>query len=236
MTDSNNIPQELNADENVKNSMHVASSEGAPETFIVESKDPDWKELKRKFWEEYAKKYGLNVTHDINIEEDTYTCSLTKKDEKEDKEKPLGSINYTSEFNAQVSKDADLVMYQGLVQDAAANGLSITFGESLDDKQKALLLAATLIHGNESGKKIEVIGAPTIDLNAPYFKELPKEAQEVLKVEKERLDTLSRIKEKQGAQQEQKNNSVSQEVPEATKQTTPQTAPASILSQNQAER
>ncbi len=172
----------------------------AQEETAEEAKNEEsWMEKKRKFWEEYALKNNLTPTH--NIGEENYECEL-----KDNEQKSKGVIHYESEHNAQISKDAGLVMYQGLVQDAATNGLSITFGDSLDDKQKALLLAATLIHGNENGKKIEVIGAPTIDLNADYFKELPKEAQDVLKMEKERLDRIAKIKEskeKLGSQQTQ---------------------------------
>ena len=164
----------------------------------AEKQKEDWKELKRKFWEEYAKKHSFNPTHDINNDEDTYTCSLTKK-EADGTEKPLGLIHYASEFNAQVSKDADLVMYKGLVTDAAANNLSITFGDSLNDKQKALLLAAVLIHQNEENKQIKMIKEPQIDLNAPYFKELPKEAQDVLKKRAE----IKNAKEKIAPQQPQ---------------------------------
>ena len=158
----------------------------------AEKQKEDWKELKRKFWEEYAKKHSFNPTHDINNDEDTYTCSLTKK-EADGTEKPLGLIYYASEFNAQVSKDADLVMYKGLVTDAAANNLSITFGDSLNDKQKALLLAAVLIHQNEENKQIKMIKEPQIDLNAPYFKELPQEAQDVLKKQAEIKNTKEKI-------------------------------------------
>lgn len=158
----------------------------------AEKQKEDWKELKRKFWEEYAKKHSFNPTHDINNDEDTYTCSLTKK-EADGTEKPLGLIHYASEFNAQVSKDADLVMYKGLVTDAAANNLSITFGDSLNDKQKALLLAAVLIHQNEENKQIKMIKEPQIDLNAPYFKELPQEAQDVLKKQAEIKNTKEKI-------------------------------------------
>ena len=196
--------------------------------------EESWIEKKRKFWEEYALKNNLTPTH--NIGEDNYSCEL-----KDNEAKSKGFIYYESETNAQVSKDADLVMYKGLVTDAAVHGLSITFGETLDDKQKALLLAATLIHGNESGKKIEVVHTPTIDLNAAYFKELPKEAQDVLKLEKERLDRLAKIKE---AKDKQASHAKAvcgllpahTETPRSKPAVTPQTNPAFMLPAHQTNR
>ena len=73
-------------------------------------------------------------------------------------------------------------------KDAATHNWSITFGETLDDKQKALLLAAILIHQNEENKTVSMVNAPAIDLNADYFKDLPKEAQDALRAEKERQE------------------------------------------------
>lgn len=171
---------------------------------IVEPEEiSSWIQAKKEFWEKFATEKNKTAEHDV--QEKSYGCTLKDTDDK-----PLGSVHYESPTAAQVSKDADLIMYQGLVKDAAANNLSITFGESLDNKQKALLLAAILIHGNENGKKIEMINAPKIDLNADYFKELPAEAQAALRKQAEyekHLENMPKRKnsERQGLQNASNN-------------------------------
>lgn len=134
----------------------------------------DWIKAKHAFWERFALENNKSPAYDI--QENSFSCTLKDQEGKTS----FGTISYDSPNDAQISKDADLLMYKGLVKDAAANNLSITFGDSLEIKQQALLMAAILIHGNENDKKIEMINEPQLDLNAPYFKELPKEAQDAL--------------------------------------------------------
>lgn len=166
-----------------KNAEKTPTDNDKPQSLVVNNEGGDktddlqWIEEKRKFWKEYAESVENTFENDAkkDIESKSFQCSLTK-------DKDHGEIIYTSPTNAQISKDSHLVMYQGLVKDALKNNLTITFGQSLDDKQKAMLLAACLMeqgtYGN--GNKVAMVNPPKIDMNAEYIKELPESVQKTL--------------------------------------------------------
>lgn len=173
---------EVKADE-AKNAESTPTDNDKPQSLVVDNEGGDktddlqWIEEKRKFWKEYAESVENTFANDAkkDIESKSFVCTLTK-------DKDHGEITYTSPTNAQISKDSHLVMYQGLVKDALKNNLTITFGQSLDDKQKAMLLAACLMeqgtYGN--GNKVAMVNPPKIDMNAEYIKELPESVQKTL--------------------------------------------------------
>ena len=148
-----------------------------PQTAETPSDDLQWIEEKRKFWKEYAEKAANVFENDAekDIASKSFVCALTKDNDH-------GEIKYSSPTNAQVSKDSHLVMYQGLVKDALNNNMSITFGQSLDNKQKATLLAACLIEQGTypNGDKLAITNPPKIDMKAEYIKELPESVQKTL--------------------------------------------------------
>jgi len=142
------------------------------------SDDVAWIEEKRKFWEKYAQEIGYQFENDPakDTEGKNFTCRLTK-DEK------TGQVQYTAPDKVQISKESSLEMYQGIVKDALKNELSITFGNSLDEKQKAFLLAACLMETGKykNGEPLRRTPNVKIDINADYIKELPEAAQAKLK-------------------------------------------------------
>lgn len=166
-----------------KNAEKTPTDNDKPQSLVVDNEGGDktddlqWIEEKRKFWKEYAESVENTFENDAqkDIESKSFQCSLTK-------DKDHGEITYTSPTNVQISKDSHLVTYQGLVKDALKNNLTITFGQSLDDKQKAMLLAACLMeqgtYGN--GNKVAMVNPPKIDMNAEYMKELPENVQKTL--------------------------------------------------------
>lgn len=141
------------------------------------SQEMSWIEEKRKFWEEYAKSVENKFENDPDkdVAEKTFNCALSKDEVR-------GEIKYTAPNAAQISKDSHLAMYQGLVKDALKNNLTITFGQSLDDKQKAMLLAACLMNNEkyQDGSELAMVNPPKIDLNAEYFKDLPDDVKQTL--------------------------------------------------------
>lgn len=176
-----------------KNAEKTPTDNDKPQSLVVDNEGGDktddlqWIEEKRKFWKEYAESVENTFENDAkkDIESKSFQCSLTK-------DKDHGEITYTSPTNVQISKDSHLVTYQGLVKDALKNNLTITFGQSLDDKQKAMLLAACLMeqgtYGN--GNKVAMVNPPKIDMNAEYINELPDSVQKTLGdyVAKQKLD------------------------------------------------
>lgn len=174
--------EEVKAPE-AKNAEKTPTDNDKPQSLVVDNEGGDktddlqWIEEKRKFWKEYAESVENTFENDAkkDIESKSFQCSLTK-------DKDHGEITYTSPTNVQISKDSHLVMYQGLVKDALKNNLTITFGQSLDDKQKAMLLAACLMeqgtYGN--GNKVAMVNPPKIDMNAEYMKDIPEDAKKVL--------------------------------------------------------
>lgn len=166
-----------------KNAENAPTAGGERKTLTVDNDgvapadDLQWIEEKRKFWKEYAESVENTFANDAkkDIESKSFVCTLTK-------DKDHGEITYTSPTNAQISKDSHLVMYQGLVKDALKNNLTVTFGQSLDDKQKAMLLAACLMeqgtYGN--GDKVAMVNPPKIDMNAEYMKDMPEDVKKVL--------------------------------------------------------
>ncbi len=144
------------------------------------SEETDWIKQKRELYEKFAYEQNLTLKNDPekDLAEKSFTFSLEKDG------KNLGEIKYTAPTAVQISKDSELPMYQGIVKDALENNLSITFGQSLDDKQKAMLLAAVIMSEKKTyanGDRIELKNAPKIDVNAEYFKTLPQDVQTVLK-------------------------------------------------------
>ena len=141
------------------------------------SPELDWIEEKRKFWKEYAATVENNFENDPakDTESKTFSCTLSKDDKK-------GEIKYTAPDKVQIGKDSHLEMYSGLVKDAVKNNLSITFGATLDDKQKAMLLAACLMNKEkyQDGAELAMVNPPKIDMNAEYIKELPEDVQKTL--------------------------------------------------------
>ena len=140
----------------------------------------DWIQKKREFYSKFAQENGVIFKNDE--EKDTAEKTFTFSFEKDNKN--LGEIKYKSANNVTISNDAELIMYQGIVKDALENNLNLSFGNSLSDKQKAMLLAATLMNEQKTykdGSGLVLKNAPSIDINAEYFKALPQNVQSVLK-------------------------------------------------------
>lgn len=186
----------------------------------TQTDDLQWIEEKRKFWKEYAAAVENAFENDEkkDIESKSFVCALTK-------DKDHGEITYTSPTNAQISKDSHLVMYQGLVKDALKNNLTITFGQSLDDKQKAMLLAACLLeqgtYGN--GDKIAMVNPPKIDMNAEYMKDMPEDVKKVLETyaKQQEIDAKqqeARKKLEELKQRRKENNEAEAKTPEEQKE------------------
>lgn len=134
--------------------------------------DRAWLANKVAIWKELAQEKQLQLEHTDGDDK----FSLLKGNER------LGTVRYTSESNAEVSPDAKLEMYLGLVKDAAKSGKTITLGDKLTDAQKAMLLAATLMSTDKykDGKKVALVNPPKIDTNAEYFKTLPDDVKKIL--------------------------------------------------------
>lgn len=168
-----------------KDSMKVEDKEKAEtnrESLSVSNdnngQEPDWIKEKREFWQKYAQDNKYTMGNDIakDMQEKSFTGTLSKDGQK------LGEIKYTSQTAVTISKDSSIELYQGLVKDAMSNELSVTFGNSLDDKQKAMLFAACLMNKDKykDGAELAMVNPPKIDMNAEYFKELPDNVKEVL--------------------------------------------------------
>ncbi len=146
--------------------------------------EKSWMDIKREVWQEFAASVEHTLTEEDkdNKEKETLEFILSKEEE------PKGKVLYSSATNVQITADSELVMYQGLVHDAIKGEMSITFGETLSEKQKLMLYAAALMSEEKykNGEKIQLIGAPEIDLNNEVFKSLPKEVRDVLSAEVER--------------------------------------------------
>ena len=163
--------QETQTSKDGRQTLEVGADEKTP------SPELEWIEEKRKFWKAYAQSVENNFENDPakDTESKTFCCALSKDDKK-------GEIKYTAPDKVQISKEAHLEMYSGLVKDAVKNGLSITFGNSLDDKQKAMRLAACLMNKEKyaDGTELAMVNPPKIDVNAEYFKQLPQDVQKTL--------------------------------------------------------
>lgn len=168
-----------------KDSMKVEDKEKAEtnrESLSVSNdnngQEPDWIKEKREFWQKYAQDNKYSMGNDIakDTQEKSFTGTLSKDGQK------LGEIKYTSQTAATISKDSSIELYQGLVKDAMSNELSVTFGDSLDDKQKTMLFAACLMNKDKykDGTELAMVNPPKIDMNAEYFKELPDNVKTVL--------------------------------------------------------
>lgn len=165
----------------------------------------DWIEEKRKFWQEYAQSVENQFENDPQKDQEnkTFSCVLSNDQDR-------GEVSYSSPNNVQINKESHLTMYQGLVADAVKNNMSITFGQTLDDKQKAMLLAACLMNNQTyaNGESLAMVNPPKIDMNADYFKELPEDVRQTLQtynnnlhmkekqaeIDKRREDIRNRIK------------------------------------------
>lgn len=146
--------------------------------------DRAWLANKVAIWKELAQEKQLQLEHTDGDDK----FSLLKGNER------LGTVRYTSESNAEVSPDAKLEMYLGLVKDAAQSGKTITLGDKLTDAQKAMLLAATLMSADKykDGKKVKLINPPQIDTNAEYFKTLPDDVKKILEAHNRLQELLVR--------------------------------------------
>jgi hypothetical protein len=165
--------------------------------------DEDWIAKKRAFWQDYAATSKLELINDAAADQESKSFAATLKLG----DKALGDIKYTSPTNAAVSKDASFELYRGLATDAATNNLSITFGQTMDDTQKAMLMAACLKtpYPDGSGKHIEMVNTPKIDPNAEYFQKLPPEVQSILKQHLENQQKINKARERARQGQEKEN-------------------------------
>ena len=178
-------------DDKARQSLEVNGQE--PNT-PKENENSDWVKQKREFYEKFAHEQNLDFKNDPqkDAENNSFSFSLEKDG------KSLGEMTYTTPTSVQISKDSEIQMYQGVVKDALENNLSITFGQTLDDKQKAMLFAAVLMSDKKTyanGDAIELKNQPTIDVNAEYFKQLPENVQAVLKEHTEKAQQEAKAKE-----------------------------------------
>ena len=169
--------EKLQEDEK-KETLKVENVEKTDEKEPV-SDDLAWINDKRAFYNEFANQQGVTFKNDAqkDLSERSFTFSLEKNG------KSLGEVKYTSPNAVKISNDSDLIMYQGLVKDALNSNLKLSFGKSLNDTQKAMLMAAVLLNEQKTyadGSGIVLENVPTIDTKAEYFKKLPQEAQTVL--------------------------------------------------------
>ena len=172
VTEATGEEKDDKTEDNKRQTLDVGTTEETP------SPELNWIEEKRKFWKEYAESIENTFENDPakDVETKTFSCVLSKDDKK-------GEIKYTAPDKVQVGKESHLEIYSGVVKDAVKNNLSITFGATLDDKQKALLLAACLMSKERyaDGAEVAMVNPPKIDLNAEYFKQLPENVQSTLK-------------------------------------------------------
>ena len=166
--------QEKPQEEQKKETLEVESVEKEPT-----NDDLSWINDKRAFYKEFANQQGVIFKNDEqkDLSERSFTFSLEKNG------KSLGEVKYTSPNAVKISNDSDLIMYQGLVKDALNSNLKLSFGKSLNDTQKAMLMAAVLLNEQKTyadGSGIVLENVPAIDTKAEYFKKLPQKAQTVL--------------------------------------------------------
>lgn len=143
-----------------------------------------WIAAKRAFWRAYADDNNMNF-HE-------YMAQNVLDFELLSDEKVQGKIKYNAPDNVQISNDSNLLMYQGLVKDAVKSNLSITAGNSLDEKQKLMLYAAVLT----SKDRPQFVNPPVVDMNNEAFKSLPQEVQAILQAEIERQTKARELQEK----------------------------------------
>ena len=172
-----------NAPDGKKDTLEI---NGSPEHEDDEpTNDVAWIKEKRKFYQEYAQKIGAEFDNDEqkDAQEKSFSFSFKKNG------KSMGEVRYSSPNRVHISKDAALGMYNGLVLNALKNNLAISFGQSLNDTQRAMLLGAVLLNQDKKysdGSGIVIMNAPKIDINAEYFKKLPEVVQNKLKTYVER--------------------------------------------------
>ena len=170
--------KKIEQEDKPRETLNVENKEQEPEENTPEL---SWMEAKKKFWKEYAEEKSL--TPDFNVPEGETApvyCSLSKDGKEE------GVIAYTSKKNAQISKESSLALYQGLVKDAVQNNLSITFGATLDDRQKLMLYAAVLLSEDKyegTNEKAQAVNPPALTKELINSVELPLEAKEALMAE-----------------------------------------------------
>lgn len=173
--------ESIEKEEKPRETMEVNQKEEQTE---APTDDLSWIENKRAFWEAYAAEKAL--TADFNAPEGETAplyCKLSNGDKKE------GAISYSSPNDIQITKESSLILYQGLVKDAVQNNLSITFGKTLDDRQKLMLYAAVLLSEDtykDPKEKAQAVNPPALteELMKPEVfdkLELPEEAKKALK-------------------------------------------------------
>lgn len=156
-----------------------------------ENQDLEWIEKKRQAWKEFAASTSKELEEHDPQEPAKYSVGL-----KEVK----GRVDYASANNASITKDADFLMYKGLVHDAAKNDLNLKLGDSLTGAQKLMFYAAVLSSTETypNGEKLSLIGAPQIDPNSPDYQTLPDDVKKILSEELKRQQ-----QERQGQEQGQ---------------------------------
>ncbi|MBQ7659147.1 MAG: hypothetical protein IJS26_00175 [Alphaproteobacteria bacterium] len=165
--------------------------------------DNTWIEEERKLWEEFAAQ--VNLFYDEEDKDNTSKTSLKFALSQDGVSQ--GDLVFISRNHCQVDADSKFVIYQGLVETALKKDLSLTFDQSLDEKQQLMLLAAVLKNENryENGDKLEVINAPKIDentLKSEAFKGLDKDVQEILKEQIKRQNKAQKAENKEQTQHE----------------------------------
>ena len=153
-----------------------------------ENQDLEWVKKKKEIWKNFAKDVSKEVEEKEAVAPVQYSAGL--KDVQ-------GRVDYTSEKNAAITKDADFLLYQGLVRDAAKSNLNIKIGDTLTGAQKLMLYAAVLSSSETypNGEKLSLIGAPQIDPQSPDYQSLPDDVKKILAEE---------LKKQQGQKKEEK--------------------------------
>lgn len=194
--------------------------EESRETLTVEDKketpeptpELSWVEAKIKFWKEYAEANAL--TADFTPPEEDKSpvyCKLLNGDKQE------GVVSYNSPNDVQIAKESGLKIYQGLVKDAVENELSITFGKSLDNRQKLMLYAAVLTSDAKykSGEKAQAVNPPHLSqklMESDAYAQLPDDVKKILEPEFKKQIVQDKLEDVRGKlKQDEKDNKLSAE-------------------------
>lgn len=138
--------------------------------------DNQWMEQKRAFWMAYAEKIGHKLTEPDAKDPNTFAAELSKDGQSK------GTFKYTAPDKVQISSEADLVIYQGIIADAIEGHSPLVLGKTLNDKQRLMLYAAALLSGKD-GHPINVINPPVLtpDMEkSAMFKALPENVRNIL--------------------------------------------------------
>ncbi len=142
--------------------------------------DDNWVEQKKSFWKAFAERRKMEV-HFENPEADSTVplfCALSKEG------KSQGEVAYPAENKVLISQKSEFAMYQGVVEEVAASGNTLTLGDSLTQQQKLMFYAASIGKTYEKGEPFKVINPPLLNedlFKSQDFAALPKEVQSVLR-------------------------------------------------------